>query len=108
VADLHAKSHGKRFKSFNQWNTQGYRRIVEDMIGYATYVENERKQEADPDSPPEPVIFESGPGGLPLLPSEVKGVRGLEIAKHAQEIIRAYFLRHYREGPFHPIYRRLH
>jgi hypothetical protein len=71
------------------------------MIGYANYVDKQRKEEADPESPSEPVNFEHGPGGLPLLPAvEVKGVRGMEISKHAQEIIRAYFLRHYREGPF--------
>lgn len=68
------------------------------MIGYANYVDKQRKEEAEGDatSISEPVTFEKGPGGLPLLPLEVKGVRGSETAKHAQEIIRAYFLRHYR------------
>jgi hypothetical protein len=69
------------------------------MIGYANYVDSQRKMEADADSstPPEPFNFENGPGGLPLLPLEIKGVRGLETAKHAQDIIRSYFLRHYRK-----------
>src|SRR5258705_13927102 len=47
---------------------------------------------------PYTTLFRS-PGGLPLLPSEVKGVRGMEVAKNAKEIIRAYFLRHYRKLP---------
>lgn len=68
------------------------------MIGYANYVDKQRKEEAEGEGSTlsEPVTFEKGPGGLPLLPVEVKGVRGSEIAKHAQEVIRAYFLRHYR------------
>lgn len=98
IADLHSKSHGKKFKTFKEWNKDGYSRIVQDMIGYANYVDKQRKEDAEGDSStiPEPVIFEKGAGGLPLLPAEVKGARGAEIAKHAQEIIRGYFLRHYR------------
>ena len=71
------------------------------MIGYANYVDKQRKDESDEgaSSTPEPINFEKGPGGLPLLPSEVKGVRGMEVAKNAKEIIRAYFLRHYRKFP---------
>jgi len=94
IADLHAKSHSQRFKTFKEWNQQGYSRIVQDMIGYANYVDSQRKTEADPDASttPEPFTFENGPGGLPLLPMEVKGVRGSETAKHAQDIIRSYFL----------------
>lgn len=98
IADIHAKNHGKKFKTFKEWNGEGYSRIVQDMIGYANYVDKQRKEEAvgDPSTISEPITFENGSGGLPLLPLEVKGVRGSEIAKHAQEIIRAYFLRHYR------------
>lgn len=69
------------------------------MIGYANYVDQERTESSSsPDPIPAPVNFERGPRGLPLLPAEVKGVRGMEIAKNAQEIIRSYFLRHYREA----------
>ena len=35
---------------------------------------------------------------LPLLPKELKGVRGGEVAKHATEVIRSYFTRHYRKS----------
>jgi hypothetical protein len=94
---MHAKSHGKKFKTFKEWNGQGYARIIQDMIGYANYVDQQRKDGASLDSEPVPVNFERGPGNLPLLPPEVKGVRGMEIAKNAQEIIRAYFLKHYRK-----------
>ena len=95
---MHAKSHGKKFQTFKEWNRDGYSWIVQDMIGYANYVDKQRKEDVEGDTStiPEPVTFEKGSGGLPLLPLEVKGVRGSEIAKHAQEIIRAYFLRHYR------------
>ena len=66
------------------------------MIGYANYVDQQRKETISPDDAPSAVNFENGPGNLPLLPPEAKGVRGTEIAKNAQEIIRSYFLRHYR------------
>ena len=66
------------------------------MIGYANYVDQERKETSNSDGIPIAINFESGPRGLPMLPAELKGVRGMEIAKNAQEIIRAYFLRHYR------------
>jgi hypothetical protein len=66
------------------------------MIGYANYVDQERKESSSPDPIPVPINFERGPRGLLLLPPEVKGVRGMEIAKNGQEIIRSYFLRHYR------------
>jgi hypothetical protein len=81
-----------------EWNPKGYQRIVEDLIGYADYVTTERQVEGDPEPRPAPVTLNSGEGLLPLLPPPVNGVRGTEIAKHAQEIIRAYFLRHYRES----------
>jgi uncharacterized short protein YbdD (DUF466 family) len=97
VAELHAKSHGKRFKTFKEWKGEGYSQIVQDMIGYANYVDKQRKKNPNPDSDsaPAPVMFETGPGKLLLLPPEAKGVKGIEIAKNAQEIICAYFLRHY-------------
>jgi hypothetical protein len=64
------------------------------MIGYANYVDKQRKEDSEENgSHTEPIHFDKGPGGLPLLPLEVKGVRGMEVAKHAQEIIRAYFLK---------------
>jgi hypothetical protein len=67
------------------------------MIGYANYVHEQRNDTSEPSQPTAPINFDSGPGSLPLLPAENKGVRGSEVAKHAQEVIRAYFLRHYRE-----------
>jgi hypothetical protein len=97
IADIHLKSHGKKFKTFKEWNPKGYERIVEDLIGYADYVSNERKDGDEPEDKPCPVTLTAGDGLLPLLPPPVSGVRGTEIAKQAQEIIRAYFLRHYRE-----------
>jgi len=65
------------------------------MIGYANYVDQQWKEETDREPEPAVVNFERGLGDLPLLPMEVKGVRGIEITKNAREIIRAYFLRHY-------------
>jgi hypothetical protein len=99
ISNIHANNHGKKIKTFKEWNSQGYGRIVQEMIGYANYVDRQRKEEVEDDVPhiSEPVNFENGPGGLPLLPAEVKGVRGSETTKHAQEIIRSYFLRHYRK-----------
>jgi hypothetical protein len=70
------------------------------MIGYANYVDKERKETTEALSPPAQVKLDKGPGMLPLLPVAVKGVRGSEVAKQAQEIIRSYFLRHYREWYF--------
>lgn len=69
------------------------------MIGYSNYVDQERKDKGEDTEAPPPtsVVFEKGPGNLPLLPPEVKGVRGMEVAQQAKEIIRAYFLRHYRK-----------
>lgn len=71
---------------------------MEDLIGYADYVNAERKGDGDCDAKPAPVTLIAGDGLLPLLPPPINGVRGTETAKQAQEIIRAYFLRHYRES----------
>jgi len=69
------------------------------MISYSNYVDQERKNKGeDTEAPPlTSVVFEKGPGNLPLLPPEVKGVRGMEVAQQAKEIIRTYFLCHYRK-----------
>ena len=73
---------------------------MEQQISYANYVKEQRGEEADPeDGAPAPVLFNAGPGDLPLLPAPLAGVRNMEIARHAKEIIRAYFLRHYRMFP---------
>ena len=68
------------------------------MIDYANYVREQRSEEAGQPSETsmEPVMFEAGPGDLPLFPPPVYGVRSEETAKTAKDIIRAYFLRHYR------------
>ena len=97
IADLHVKTHGKRFKTFKEWNGPAYQKLVQDMIGYANYVDKERKHDDTPEPSSVPVIFERGPAMLPLLPEAVSGVRRTETAKQAQEIVRAYFLRHYRK-----------
>ena len=84
---------------FKEWKGDGYGQLVQDMIGYANYVDEQRREISDGDvgQTPSPVNFESGPGNLPLLPPEAKGVKGVEVSKNAQEIIRAYYLRHYRK-----------
>lgn len=70
---------------------------MEQIINYANYVREQRMEEpTEEDVAPAPVLFEAGEGGLPVLPAPVHGARSTEIAKHAKEIIRAYFLRHYR------------
>ena len=98
IADLHAQGSGTKFKTFKEWNEKGYARLVEDLIGYAQYVDQERNAKADEDlSAADKINFENGPGMLPLIPMEVKGIRGGEVAKHANEVIRSYFSRHYRK-----------
>jgi hypothetical protein len=97
IANIHLKSHGKKFKTFREWNSKGYDRLINDVIGYADYVAAERQDTGEPEVKPTPVTLNSGAGLLPLLPPAVNGVRGTEIARQAQEIVRAYFLRHYRE-----------
>lgn len=65
-------------------------------MGYAQYVQShtneEDRTEAESDTR---VTYENGPGMLPLLPTEFKGVRGMEVAKSGKDIIRSYFQRHY-------------
>ena len=76
-----------------------HKRIVADMIGYAEYVKKARSDEKlveNDGSMEESYLLVKGPGGLPLLPAAVKGVRGEETAKLSEKIIRAYFLDHYR------------
>ena len=66
------------------------------MIGYAQYVETMKNDiETDSILVPQPPKYRNGPGMLPLLPPETKGVRGKEVARNAKEIIRAFFQRHY-------------
>lgn len=72
--------------------------FMELIIGYANYIREQRNEEPEQeDAVVAPVVFEAGPGDLPLLPPPVHGVRSVEIAKQAKEVIRAYFLRHYSE-----------
>jgi len=72
---------------------------MEQIIGYANYVRDQRNEEPEQDDAGvAPIVFEAGPGDLPLLPAPVHGVRSAEIAKHARLVIRAYFLRHYSES----------
>jgi hypothetical protein len=52
------------------------------MIGYANYVDKQRKEDSEENrSHAEPIHFDKGPGGLPLLPLEVKGVRHQQKSK---------------------------
>ena len=97
ISDLHAQDSGRKFKTFKEWNVKGYSRLVEDIIGYAQYVDTERNEKAEEDTGADKISFADGPGMLPLIPTEAKGVRGLEPAKHTQEVIRSYFSRHYRK-----------
>lgn len=85
-------------KTFRDWNEKGYQRIVADMMGYTQYVQKQKNEDGTQDADQDkPLNYESGPGMLPLLPAESKGVKGKEIAKAAREIIRSYFQRHYSE-----------
>ena len=68
------------------------------MIGYAEYVKKART--ADPaiqndNKLEDSQVLVQGPGGLPLLPAAVKGVRGEETAKFAGKLVQEYFLEHY-------------
>jgi hypothetical protein len=73
--------------------------MMNHIVNYANYVAQQREEEQNVDATDsvEPINFERGPGMLPLLPGAVNGVRGIEVGKQAQEILRAYFLRHYRQ-----------
>jgi hypothetical protein len=104
IAELHAGQHGRRFKSFRDWSGPKYALFMEQIISYANYVKDQRSEEQkeEEEAAPAPVLFEAGPGNLPLLPAPVHGVRSAEIASHAKEVIRAYFLRHYRM--FHTLF----
>jgi len=99
IADLHAQNHGKRFKSFPEWSGPKYQMFMQQMIDYANYLKEQRDEEPSKStvSTSPPVVFDAGPGDLPLLPPPVQGVRSEEIAKQAKEVIRAYFTRHYRK-----------
>jgi len=80
---------------------KGYDRLVADMMGYAQYIQEQKKTEVEQEISEinKPLNYKNGPGMLPLLPPENKGVRGSEVAKTAREIIRSYFQRHYSEFP---------
>jgi hypothetical protein len=99
IAELHAAKQGQKFKSFRDWSGPKYSSFMEQIINYANYVKDQRnaEEQKDEDAIPAPVLFTAGPGDLPLLPAPVHGARSTEIARHVKEIIRAYFLRHYRE-----------
>ena len=72
---------------------------MEQIIDYANYIRDQRNEEPEQeDVASAPIVFEAGPGELPLLPAPVHGVRSTEIAKQAREVVRAYFLRHYSES----------
>ena len=103
ISGLHSKATGKKIKTFKEWNAKGYARLIEDIIGYAQYVDQETKESSTDETGFGPesnqfTNFEVGPGMLPLLPKELKGVRGGEVAKHATEVIRSYFTRHYHKS----------
>jgi uncharacterized short protein YbdD (DUF466 family) len=105
ISAIHARTYGKSIKTFSEWSGSKFHPMVQQMVAYANYVDHQRKDsEADTVVMVEAINFDRGPGELPLLPEPVNGVRGLEIAKQAGEIIRAYFLRHYREPePLKPL-----
>lgn len=97
IAELHAAKTGHKFKSFRDWSGAKYQFFMDQIINYANYLKEQRNEEVqEEEKPSAPVLFTSGPGELPVLPAPVHGARSTEIARHAKEIIRAYFLRHYR------------
>jgi len=68
------------------------------MIGYAEYVKKARTESPAGETESgieDSVLLTEGPGGLPLLPVAVKGVRGEETSKLAGKLVREYFLQHY-------------
>ena len=91
ILDMHSKSTGKRFQTFKEWNEKRYQRIVEDMMGYAKYVNAERTSAESVPVVPALITFDTGLGMLPMLSPATKGARGVEIAKQAQDIVQAYF-----------------
>ena len=99
IADSYAVHHGKRFKTFAEWCGPKYQVFIQQMIDYANYVKEQKSEDSSAviANPPAPILFQAGEGDLPLLPPPVQGVRSEEIAKSAKEIIRAYFLKHYRQ-----------
>jgi hypothetical protein len=106
ISGFHAKTSGTKLKTFREWNLKGYDRIVADMMGYAQYIQEHKMngEEKEVSAMNKPLNYENGPGMLPLLPAEIKGVRGSEVAKSAREIIRSYFQRHYSKlGQFYLI-----
>ena len=65
-------------------------------MGYAQYVQEQKNGDNKvKNDKVTDLNYENGPGMLPLLPAEVKGIRGKEVAKGAKEIIRSFFQRHY-------------
>ena len=72
-------------KTFRDWNEKGYQRIVADMMGYAQYVQKQKNEDGTQDADQDkPLNYESGPGMLPLLPGETKGVKGQRDSKGCQ------------------------
>ena len=100
ISDSYAIHHGKRFKTFAEWCGPKYNLFIQQMIKYANYVKEQKSEDSSAATPtaPAPILFQAGEGDLPLLPPPVQGVRSEEIAKSAKEIIRAYFLKHYRKS----------
>jgi hypothetical protein len=97
ISSLYAQTHGKQIKTFKEWSNTKYSRLIEDVIGYANYVNEEWKDKSEEITPSPEVTLNVGPAQLPLLPPAVKGPRGWEVSQRAQEIIRAYFTKHYRK-----------
>jgi hypothetical protein len=98
ISGLHAEKSGTKLKTFKEWKEKGHDRIVADMMGYAQYVQSHQNEEDECKVESDAALsYINGPGMLPLLPTEVKGVRGVEVAKSGRDIIRSYFQRHYSE-----------
>ena len=100
IATLCSKYDGKTFKTFREFSPTAHDRFRHEIMEYAQYVkqhlQNVHYEPTNPDEVDTSPVILDGPGGLPLLPSPVPGIRGEETAKRGKEIIRAYFLRHYR------------
>ena len=101
IHELKFKKTGKKFKSFKEWNKDRWQHLIEDVIGYADYVEKVlNDKDESPGCKVSEIVLDVGEDQLPILPEAIKGVRGSETADVAKRIIRAYFTRHYRVSSF--------
>ena len=95
ISDFYLKKSGTKIKSFKDWNQGRWQTLIQDVIGYADYVDKAKSEKEEQLPASAPITLEAGLHNLPLLPEMKTGVRGVETADDAKKIIRAYFTRHY-------------